>query len=57
MNESSLALLMDELANLSNRIHAVESALISYMEKNPKGDDQWIEVRLRALEDMVKKNG
>jgi hypothetical protein len=29
--------------------------MIDYMETNPKGDDDWFEVRLRTLERQIKE--
>ena len=57
MNESSLTLLLESMANLSNRIHAIECAFIDYCERNPKSDSQWTEQRLIALEAKVKECG
>ncbi len=55
MNQSALTLLMETITNLGNRIHSVESALVDFMESElPKSSQQWIEMRLRALEDKVK---
>lgn len=54
MRKSTLDLLLDNLANLSNRIHAVETAFIDFSEENPKSSDQWQEERLRALEHRCK---
>lgn len=54
MRKSTLDLLLDNLANLSNRIYAVETAFIDYTEESPKSSDQWQEERLRALEHQCK---
>lgn len=54
MRQTSLDLLLDNLANLGNRIHAIEVAFIDYTEENPKSSDQWQEERLRALEHQVQ---
>lgn len=54
MRDSTIALLMDNLSNLSNRIHAVEVAFVDFSEENPKSSSQWQEERLRALEHQVK---
>lgn len=53
MRDSTINLLMDNLANLSNRIHAVEVAFVDYSEENPKSSSQWQEERLRALEHKI----
>lgn len=54
MNDNALALLLERITNLGNHVFSVENNLIDYMEKNPKGDNQWFEARLRALEDKFK---
>lgn len=54
MNKSTLDLLLDGLANLNNRIQAIETAFIDYSEQNPKSSDQWREERLRAVEHQCK---
>ncbi len=54
MNDHALSLLLERITNLGNHIFSVENNLIDYMEKNPKVDDQWLEQRLRALEDQLK---
>lgn len=54
MNQSALTLLLERLGNIENRIGALENELITYMEFNPKGDSQWFEQRLRALEEEIK---
>lgn len=54
MNDNALSLLLESITNLGNRMFAIESELITYMEHNPKGDNQWTETRIRALEEKVK---
>lgn len=54
MNPSSLTLLLESITNLGNRLFAIENELITYMEANPKPDNEFVEQRLRALEDQVK---
>lgn len=43
-----------KLLNMDARIGSLEKAFIEYAHLNPKGDDQWTEARLRALEDKIK---
>ena len=46
--------LFDQIDNLNNRIQGLTLDFLEYAEKNPKGDDQWMEARIRALEGKVK---
>lgn len=55
MNENAMNTLLNKLINIENRLHGIESEFISYVEANPKGDDQWTESRLRVLERTVKE--
>jgi hypothetical protein len=55
MNENAMNILLEKLANIENRQHALEVEFIDYAEKNPKGNDQWTEQRLRALEEIIKR--
>ena len=50
---SNLAL-MDRLDNIEAYTRSVEIDLQEYANDNPKSSDQWVEERLRALEDQVK---
>jgi hypothetical protein len=52
MNEIELE---ERLSNMDNLIRSVNIDMIDYMERNPKGDNDWFEVRLRALEIQVKE--
>jgi len=54
MESSSLLILLEKIGNLEARQHSLEVEFIDYIERNPKGSDQWIEARLRALEDRQK---
>ena len=54
MNNNALNLLLEKIGNIEARIHSVQIEMIDYMEKNPKGDGQWTEERLRALEALCK---
>jgi hypothetical protein len=47
----------DVVSNLKNLMLDIEKRFIDYVEKNPKGDDQWTEARLRALEEKCLKKG
>ena len=57
MNETEKRFLENRFLNLDARCTAIEHELIDYMEKNPKGNDQWTEARLTALETKVKEWG
>lgn len=54
MNENTMNTLLNKLINIENRLHGIECEFINYVEANPKTDDQWVEQRLRALEDQMK---
>ena len=54
MNPHAMNILLEKIANMENRQHALETEFIDYAEKNPKGNDSWTEARLRALEDQLK---
>ena len=51
MNEIELE---ERLFNIEDGVIALRKEMIEYMEKNPKCEDQWIEMRLRALEHQIK---
>ena len=42
------------MQNIIGRCDDLEKTMIDYMEKNPKHSDDWIEARLRKLEDDTK---
>ncbi len=42
-----------KILNLQDRVSGLENMFVEYAECNPKGDDQWTEARLRALEDKM----
>jgi hypothetical protein len=52
MNELELE---ERISNIEAHIKSVEMDMIDYMETNPKGDDDWFEVRLRTLERQIKE--
>jgi hypothetical protein len=54
MNEVEKRFLENRFLNLDARCTAIEVEFTDYMETNPKGDDQWTEVRLRAIEDWQR---
>jgi hypothetical protein len=47
--------LLNNFANLEREIKANYRDFIEYSEKNPKPNEQWVEPRLRALEDKVAR--
>lgn len=47
--------ILDEFANLHREVSSNFKDFIDYAEKSPKADEQWAEVRLRALEDKVAR--
>lgn len=55
MNENAMNVLLQKIGNIENRQHALETEFIDYSDKNPKGNNEWFESRLRALEDQIKK--
>lgn len=53
---SKIEQLFEKLINLENRQQAMEIDLIDYMESSPpKSSMQWVEERVRALEDQMSK--
>ena len=54
MHNNALTLLLEKMSNIENRQYALEVEFIDYRERNPKPNNQWIEMRLRALEHEVK---
>ncbi len=46
--------IVEELLNLKSHISSIEIDLRDYADEHPKSSDQWVEERIRALEDEVK---
>lgn len=48
-------LTQERIENISNHCASLEKEMMDYMEKSPKGTDQWLEARVRRLEEQVKE--
>lgn len=48
-------LTQEQIENVSDHCTSLEKTMTEYMEKNPKGTDEWLEARIRRLEEQVKE--
>lgn len=55
MTESEFILTQERIENIEAHCASIEKDMTEYMEKNPKGNDQWLEARVRLLEEQVKE--
>lgn len=52
--EADFVLTQERIDNVEAHCVSIEKDMAEYMERNPKGTDQWLEERVRALEEQVK---
>lgn len=55
MTESEFVLIQERIKNVEAHCMSIEKDLCEYKENNPKGNDQWLEARVRRLEEQVKE--
>jgi hypothetical protein len=53
MTEDEFVLTQERINNIEAHCRSIERDMAEYMSDNPKGNDQWIEKRVRVLEDKV----
>jgi len=55
MTEAEFELTQERIDNVEAHCIALERDMVEYMDKNPKGTDQWMEARIRRLEAQIKE--
>lgn len=54
MKEDEFVLTQERLHNIEARFVSMETDIAEFMAENPKSNDQWVEKRIRVLEDKVR---